>query len=87
MITIYHSSLEFFSMLAPPFDIELLQQIHYLISFLLVAADAYLILRDQVLESLIQVLPISDHFILSLSVLSQIHIMAVWCLNLKHNIN
>ena len=48
------------------------------------AADVDMILADQVLEPLVQVLPICDHFILGLGVIRDVHVVGTWCLDLQY---
>ena len=48
------------------------------------AADVDMILADQVLEPLVQVLPICDHLILGLGVISDVHVVGTRCLDLQY---
>ncbi len=48
----------------------------------IITANVNVVLRDKVLESLVQVLSIGDNFILSLSIISDVNIVGAWCLNL-----
>ena len=46
------------------------------------SADVDVILADQVLEPLVQVLPIGDHLVLGLSVIRDVHVVGTWRLDL-----